>query len=213
LTEVESKQLLKEAGINVTDTRLVTTKQQAVVVSEEIGFPVVLKIVSPDIVHKSDIGGVKLDLNTTKEVEEAFDSILEAVKQMHPEVRVQGISVQSMAIPGMEVIIGMFRDHQFGPVLMFGLGGIFVEVLKDVSFGIAPLTIKDAREMVKEIKGYPLLEGYRSQEKVNIPNLESMLLKASDFAERNPKIEEFDLNPIFAYSDGAVVVDARVIIH
>lgn len=121
--------------------------------------------------------------------------------------------MQRMAKPGVEVIIGMSKDTQFGPVLMFGPGGILVEVLKDVSFRIVPLTKRDAREMIKELKGYPLLQGYRGQEPVDISNLEEWLLKISNFAEQNPQVKELDLNPIFAYSDGAVAVDARVILE
>lgn len=213
LTEVEAKQFFSEAGIKVTDTRLATTKKQAVSISKEMGFPVALKITSPDIIHKSDIGGVKLDLKTPGKVGEAFDDILTAARQMYPKANIHGVSVQRMARPSTEVIIGMFTDHQFGSVLMFGLGGIFVEVLKDVSFGIVPLTRRDAKEMLREIKGYPLLEGYRGREKVDVSTLESWLLKISDFVERYPEIKELDLNPIFAYSDGAVVVDARVILR
>jgi acyl-CoA synthetase (NDP forming) len=118
-----------------------------------------------------------------------------------------------MARPGVEVIIGMSKDEQFGPVLMFGLGGVLVEVLKDVSFRIVPLSRRDAAEMLREIKGYPLLEGYRGQEAVDIPRLEKLLLKISDFVEQHPEIRELDLNPVFAYSDGAIAVDARVILE
>ena len=118
-----------------------------------------------------------------------------------------------MARPGVEVIIGMSKYVQFGPVIMFGLGGVLVEVLKDVSFRIVPLTKRDAKEMISEIKGYPLLEGYRGQEPVDVPNLEEWIVKVSDFVERNPEVKEIDLNPVFAYSNGALAVDARVILE
>ena len=213
LTEIESKELLKRSGISVVDTKLATSKAEAVALSQQIGFPVVMKIVSPDITHKSDIGGVKLGLKTAEEIGKAYDDIINAVKQKQPEAVVGGVSVQRMAQPGVEVIIGMSKDAQFGPVLMFGLGGILVEILKDVSFRIVPLTRRDAREMIKEIKGYPLLEGYRGQKAVDISKLEEMLLKLSDFAEQHPEVKEIDLNPLFAYSDGAVAVDARVILE
>ena len=212
LTEVESKELLREAGIRVTDTKLATSREEAISISRQFGFPVVLKVASPDIVHKSDAGGVKLALRTSKQVGKAYDDILRAVSQNHPQAVVQGVSVQKMARPGVEVIIGMSKDAQFGPVLMFGLGGILVEVLKDVSFRIVPLTKRDAGEMIREIKGYPLLEGYRGQEPVDVSNLEELLVKVSGFVEQNPEVKELDLNPIFAYSDGAVAVDARVIL-
>ena len=213
LTEIESKELLRQVGISVIDTRLATSREEAVSLSKQLGFPVVLKIASPDIVHKSDAGGVKLGLKTSKQVGKAYDDILAAIRQKYSGAKIQGVSVQKMARPGVEVIIGMSKDAQFGPVLMFGLGGILVEVLKDVSFRIVPLTKRDARAMIREIKGYPLLEGYRGQEPVDVPNLEEWLVKVSDFVERNPEVKEIDLNPIFAYSNGALAVDARVILE
>ena len=213
LTEVESKELLRQAGINIIDTRLATSREEAVAISKELGFPVVLKIASPDIIHKNDAGGVKLELKTPEQAGNAYDAILTAASQKLPRSRINGVSVQRMAHPGVEVIIGMHQDAQFGPVLMFGLGGIWVEILKDVSFRIAPLSKRDAEEMIREIKGYPLLAGYREQEPVDVPKLEDFLLKVSDFVELNPEVKELDLNPIFAYNDGAVAVDARVILE
>jgi acyl-CoA synthetase (NDP forming) len=213
LTEVESKQLLRQAGIKVIETELATSKEEAIAISQKLGFPVVLKIASADIVHKSDAGGVRLGLATAKEVGEAYQDILGAVKRSYPKAKIQGVAVQKMARPGIEVIIGMSKDDQFGPVLMFGLGGIMVEVLKDVSFRLVPLAKRDAAEMVREIKGYPLLEGYRGQEAADISYLEELLLKVSDFVEQNPEVSELDLNPIFAYSHGALAVDARVILE
>jgi acyl-CoA synthetase (NDP forming) len=213
LTEVESKQLLKQADIDVVETRLATSEEEAVSISKELGFPVVLKIASPDIVHKSDAGGVRLGLENAQAVGQAYDDILAATKKGHPRAKILGVAVQKMARPGVEVIIGMSQDDQFGPVLMFGLGGILVEVLKDVSFRLVPLARRDAAEMIREIKGYPLLEGYRGGEKVKIAYLEKLLLKVSEFVEKNPEVKELDLNPIFAYSDGALAVDARVILE
>ncbi len=212
LTEIEAKELLKQAGINVIDTKLAVSKEEALSISQQLGYPVVLKIASPDVVHKSDAGGVKLNLRTAKQVGKAYDDILKAIKKQYPEARIHGISVQKMARPGVEVIIGMSKDAQFGPVLMFGLGGILVEVLKDVSFRIVPLARRDASEMIREIKGYAVLEGYRGQEPVDVANLEEMILKVSSFVEQHTEVEELDLNPIFAYSDGAVAVDARIVL-
>jgi len=212
LTETEAKELLKQGGVSVVDTKLATSKEEAISISQQLGFPIVLKIASSDVVHKSDAGGVKLGLKTSKQVGKAYDDILKAIKQQYPEAKIQGVSVQSMARPGVEVIIGMSKDAQFGPVLMFGLGGVLVEILKDVSFRIVPLTKRDAREMIREIKGYPLFEGYRGQEPVDVDNLEELVLKVSNFVEQHPEVDELDLNPIFAYSDGAVAVDARIIL-
>ncbi len=213
LTEIEAKGLLKRAGISVVDTELATSQEEAISISKRLGFPVVLKIASPDVVHKSDAGGVKLGLKTSRQVGKAYSDIMTAIKQKYPKAKLLGVSVQKMARPGVEVIIGMSKDAQFGPVLMFGLGGILVEILKDVSFRIVPLTKRDAREMVREIKGYPVLEGYRGQEPVDVANLEEMILKVSSFVEQNPQVKELDLNPVFAYSDGAVAVDARIILE
>jgi len=212
LTEVEAKDLLEQAGISVVETRLATTREEAVSLSEQLGFPVVLKIASPDVIHKSDAGGVKVGLSSSKQVVKAYGDIMQAISQAFPGARLDGVSVQKMARPGVEVIIGISQDAQFGPVLMFGLGGIMVEVLKDVAFRIVPLTRRDAREMIREIKGYPVLEGYRGQEAVAVDKLEEMILQVSDFAEKHPEVAEIDLNPVFAGSDGAVAVDARVIL-
>ncbi len=212
LTEVESKDILEEAGIPTARARLAATAAQAVSAANEVGFPVALKIVSPDITHKSDIGGVKLNLGSADEVKAAFKEIIAAAKKAQPDAKIDGVSVQKMARPGTEVIMGMTQDAQFGPVLMFGLGGIFVEVLKDVSFRLVPITPRDARQMIQEIKGRPLLEGYRGQEPADVDALEKLLLRLSDFIEKHPEIAELDLNPIFAYKDGAVAVDARIIL-
>jgi len=213
LTEIESKALLNEAGIPTVETRLAASKEEAIVISRKLGFPVALKIVSPDIAHKSDVGGVKLGLKTSKQVKEAYDEIISSVQQRYPKAIIDGVSVQKMARPGTEVIIGMTKDAQFGPVLMFGLGGILVELLKDVSFRIVPLEREDAQEMIREIKGYPLLEGYRGSEPVDVSILVEILLKVSRFVDSHPEIKELDLNPIFAYKDGAVAVDARVVLE
>jgi acyl-CoA synthetase (NDP forming) len=213
LTEIESKALLLEAGIPIVETLLARSKEESVLISKKLGFPVALKIVSPEITHKSDVGGVKLGLKTSKQVEAAYDEIVSVVQQKYPKSKIDGVSVQKMARPGTEVIIGMTKDAQFGPVLMFGLGGILVELLKDISFRIVPLEREDARGMIREIKGYKLLEGYRGREPVDIATLEETLLKVSRFVDNNPDIKEIDLNPVFAYKDGAVAVDARVILE
>jgi len=213
LTEIESKDLIKQAGIPVVEARLATSKTEAVELAKKMGFPIALKIISPEVIHKSDSGGVKLGVDSAAKVGEAYTEILTAIKKHYPKAKIHGISVQKMAKPGVEVIIGMTKDAQFGPVLMFGLGGILVEVLKDVAFRIVPLNKRDAHEMIKEIKGYPVLEGYRGHDPADISFLEDLLLKVSDFVDKNPEIKELDLNPIFAYKNRAVAVDARVILE
>jgi len=213
LTEFESKELLRKAGIPVIETKLVKSKQEAISVSKELGFPVVLKIASPDVVHKSDSGGVKLGIANATQAGKAYSEIMLSIKQRYPSAIIHGLTVQKMAPPGIQVIVGMNKDPQFGPVLMFGLGGILVELLKDVSFRIVPVTKRDAAEMIREIKGYPLLEGYRGQEPANIDALQDIIVRVSQFVERTPEIKELDLNPIFAYRDKAVSVDARIVLE
>jgi acyl-CoA synthetase (NDP forming) len=213
LTEIEAKQLLKDAGINVVETKLATSNEEAISVSESLGFPVAMKISSVDVLHKSDAGGVKLGIKTKEQVAEAYDEIMESVKKAFPDAKVEGVTIQKMAEQGLEVIIGMSKDAQFGPILMFGLGGVLVEVLKDVSFRIVPLESHDASEMIRDIKGFPLLQGYRGSDPIDIANLEKMLLTVSTFVDNTPTVKELDLNPIFAYKDGAVAVDARVILE
>ena len=212
LTEIESKKILTEIGINCTDTRLAATREGAVTLSKEIGYPVVLKISSRDITHKSDAGGVKVNLKDKAEVERGYDEIMTSAKKKFPAAVIEGISVQGMAKSGIEVIMGMIKDPSFGPVIMFGLGGVFVEVLKDVAFRIVPIEKSDAEDMINEIKGKKLLEGYRGQEPADVTSLQQMLLKISDFVNTTPEIEEIDMNPVFSYKDGAVVVDARIIL-
>jgi acyl-CoA synthetase (NDP forming) len=212
LTEVESKQLLEEAGVPTTRARLAASRDAAVQAARDVGFPVVLKIVSPQITHKTDIGGVKLDLKSPEEVAAAFDEIVAAARAAAPDATVEGVSVQPMARPGIEVIVGVSTDPQFGPVVMFGLGGVLVEVLKDVSFRIIPIAPRDARQMIREIKGFPLLEGYRGQEPADLNALENLLLRVSDFVEKHPEVSELDLNPVFAYKDAALAVDARIVL-
>ena len=213
LSEVEAKDLMRKAGIPVVDTVLARSKAEAMSMAKHLGFPVALKVMSSDIVHKSDIGGVKLGLQSARQVGAAYSEIIASVRDKQPAAKVEGMSVQKMARPGVEVIIGMSKDPQFGPVLMFGLGGILVEILKDVSFRIVPLTRRDAAEMVREIKGFPVLQGYRGSEPVKTSVLEDLLMKLSKFADKHPEIKEIDLNPIFAYRDSAVAVDARVILE
>jgi acyl-CoA synthetase (NDP forming) len=213
LGEIEAKQLLRQAGINVVETKLATSREEAMAIGEQLGFPVAMKIASPDVVHKSDAGGVKLGLRTRTQVGKAHDEIMVSIRKAFPNAKIEGVSVQAMAKPGIELIIGMHKDAQFGPVLMFGLGGVLVEILRDVSFRIVPLKPRDASEMIREIKGFPVLEGYRGSEPVDVANLEQMLLKVSAFVESTPAVKELDLNPIFAYRDGAIAVDARVILE
>jgi acyl-CoA synthetase (NDP forming) len=213
LTEIEAGELLGQAGINLVLTRLAASCDGAVAACRELGFPVALKIASPDIIHKSEAGGIRLGLENTAQVETVYLALLEEAGRRFPAARLLGVYVQPMAPPGTEVIIGMKKDAQFGPVLMFGLGGIWVELLQDVSLRITPITRRDAAEMVREIKGYPLLAGYRGREPVDTTCLEDMLLAVGRLAQEHPGIKEIDLNPVIAGASGAVAVDARVVLE
>lgn len=212
LTELEAKILVGDAGIPVTVPHLATSPQQATSLAQEIGFPVVLKVESPDIVHKSDVGGVVLSIDSPDQVSVAFASIMDSVTREAPNATVRGISVQRMAPPGIEVIIGVSTDPQFGHVVMFGLGGILVEMLRDVSFRVVPITSRDAHQMVREVKGYRLLQGFRGQPPADLDALREALVGVSRLVEENPEIMEMDLNPVLAYPDGIVAVDARTIL-
>jgi acyl-CoA synthetase (NDP forming) len=213
LTEIESKNALTEAGIEATQTILVTSAEDAVMQAETIGYPVVLKIVAFEITHKSDVGGVILNIKNSAAVQDAYRNIINTVENKHPGISIQGVSVQKMIATGTEVIIGMTTDEQFGPVIMFGLGGILVEVLNDVSFRLAPLEQKDAVEMVNEIKARPILNGIRGQTPCDLDALYKMLLSVSTFVTKYSEIKEIDLNPVIATSSGAIAVDGRIILN
>ena len=208
LTEFESKNLLKKIGIPIPEQELATTKEETIAAAKKIGFPVVLKLMAEDIVHKSDTGAVKLNINNEVEIANAYDELMKIPSQSE-----KSISVQKMAgEPITELIIGMTTDAQFGPALMFGIGGILVELLEDVSFRIAPITEYDAREQIHEIKGFPILDGYRGKPKADIDAIVNTLLKISDFVIKHEEINEMDLNPVFIYENGLVCVDARIIL-
>ena len=207
LMEHESKAVLESLGITTTGTGVARTEDEAVEIFSALDCPVAMKVLSPDVVHKSDAGGVKLNLKNGDEVRSAYRDIVAAFSGK----RLEGVSVQRMARTGVEAIVGVANDATFGPVLMFGLGGVFVEVLKDVSFRSIPISSSDAKDMIEEIKGYALLRGYRGYSS-DIDALEKLLLSVSDFVMDNPDISEMDLNPVFLYPEGYMVVDARIIL-
>jgi acyl-CoA synthetase (NDP forming) len=213
LLEPEAKMVCMEYGIPVPRFKVALTYDEAIKFAEGIGYPVVLKIVSPDIIHKFDIGGVALNLKNSSEVKNAYENILMNVKRHKPNAKIVGVLVQEMAPQSTEVIVGAIKDPQFGPALMFGLGGIFVEVLKDVTFRIAPITESDAREMITEVKAYPVLKGYRGQPPVDLNAIVNILLNTSKLVMDYLEIKELDLNPILVYEKGAKTVDARIILE
>ncbi len=213
LLEHESKELVSHYGIPVTKVKLARSEDETVAAAQEIGYPVVLKIVSPQVLHKSDVGGVMVNLKDDREVRFAYKTIIDNVRKKVPDAEIVGVLVQEFAPQGLELIIGLTRDPQFGPTVMFGLGGIFVEVFEDVSFRVAPLTYEDAEDMIKDIKGYKLLTGYRGSEPVDIDSLKEALVKVGEIGLELDEVVEMDLNPVMAYPNGVMVVDARVILR
>jgi acetyl-CoA synthetase (ADP-forming) len=213
LLEPEAKAICVEYGISVPQFKVALNEGEAAECADEIGYPVVLKIVSPDIIHKSDVGGVILDLKNRAEVADAYRKILENVKKYNANAKIVGVLVQEMAPQSTETIVGAIKDPQFGQTVMFGLGGIFVEILKDVSFRIAPITADDAKDMITELKAYPLLNGYRNTPPADIDALINVLCNTSRLVMDQPEIKELDLNPVIAYQKGAKTVDARIILE
>jgi acetyltransferase len=212
LGEVKSKDILKAYGFHTMEGRLTTTPEEAVEIARFIGFPVAMKIVSPSIVHKSDLGGVRLNIGSSQEVADAFDLMMLRINKHAPNAIVEGIYVEKMAEKGLEVIIGMTRDRQFGPMLMFGLGGIFVEVMKDVTFHLAPITENEAVQMLKSTRSYELLEGKRGLKEVDISAIAVALQRISQLTTDFPQIVELDINPLIVGEVGnePVVADARM---
>jgi acetyl-CoA synthetase (ADP-forming) len=213
LLESEAKTICAEYGIPVTKFMVAKSPEEAVEHAEKIGYPIVLKIISPDVIHKFDVGGVMLNLKTPREVSEAYQKIVDNVKKYKPKAEIIGVLVQEMAPSATEVIVGAVKDPQFGQTIMFGLGGIFVEILKDVSFRIAPITIEEAEDMIKEIQAYPVLKGYRNMPPADIETLTKILVNTSKLVMDYPEIQELDLNPIMVYEKGAKTVDARIMLE
>lgn len=213
LMEHEAKEVCQEYNISVTKFRLARNLGEAVKFAKEIGYPVVLKIVSPSVIHKSEVGGVLLDLNTSIGVEKGYRAILANVKKLRPDSQVEGILVQEMAPSSVEVIVGAIKDDQFGQSIMFGIGGIFVEVLDDVVFRIAPVTKQEAESMITEIKAYKVLKGYRNQPPSDTKAIAEIISNTSKLVTDYEEIKELDLNPIMVYEKGAKTVDARIILE
>ena len=209
LPESEAKRVLQEYGIPTTACLGAVSAEKAVELAEEIGYPVVLKALSPKIVHKSDVGGVKLGLRNAAEVDVAYHGILAVARTIDPSALV---SVQEMAKPGVEVIIGAMTDPHFGPVIMFGLGGVFTELLEDVCFRLIPICRQDAQNMIASLKSAPLLTGYRGESPKDTAAVADILWRASELIWTHSEIIQLDLNPVIVHEKGAVVVDARAVL-
>ncbi|MDZ7724590.1 MAG: acetate--CoA ligase family protein [candidate division KSB1 bacterium] len=210
--ETEAKGVLEAYGFATPQGTIATSPEHAATIAEQIGFPVVMKIWSPDIIHKSDVGGVKVGLRSLTEVKDAFDLMMYRIPQKQPDANILGVLVEKMSTGGKEVILGMNRDSRFGPLMMFGMGGTMVEVLKDVSFSLAPITADEAKQMLKSTKTYQMLEGVRGEEGVDIDALAESLQRLSQLVTEFPQIQELDINPFVIGPPGVtpIAVDARM---
>lgn len=212
LLEPEAYGLLSMYNIPVCKYKVVSSLDDALNAAKEIGYPVVLKIVSPDIIHKSDVGGVKVNILNDNHLKEAYVTLLNDVKKNASNARILGVLVVQMAPKSVEVVVGMLRDPTFGPTVMFGLGGVFVELMKDVVFRIAPVTKEDALEMITKIRGFPLLSGFRGSKPLDIDSLAELISTVSRIGVEVPEIDQMDLNPVIVYENGFLIVDARIIL-
>jgi acyl-CoA synthetase (NDP forming) len=209
---LESFGILTAYGIPVVKTAFAKTEEEAMKAADDIGYPLVMKIISPQISHKSDVGGIMLFLKNQDEVRTAYREMMKSIPEKRPDAVLEGVQLQPMLSGGREVIIGMIRDPTFGPMLMFGLGGVYVEILKDVRFAIAPVNEKEARDMITGIKTYPLLTGARGSKPSDIGALADTILKISRLVCDFPEIEEFEINPMMVFEKGmgALAVDMRL---
>jgi acyl-CoA synthetase (NDP forming) len=210
--EAEARAILASAGIPMAGTHLATTAEEAVAAWQSIGGPVAMKIVSPEILHKTEIGGVKLGVNGADDVAAAFEAIMAAGKQHHPDATLEGVIVSEMVSGGVETVLGVINDPVFGPAVMFGLGGVFVEVLGDVTFRLAPFGVDEAHRMINEIKGIKMLHGARGMPPADLGALADALVKLSVFAAANAeRFSSIDVNPFIVKESGAVAVDALIV--
>jgi len=208
LMSMDALIFLQGQGLPILRTMFAGQMSEALHAARKIGFPVVLKISSPHIVHKTDVNGVLLDLRNELEVQQGFERLHDGVAALRPDAMLEGVVVQEMG-RGTEIIIGALRDPQFGPCLMVGLGGIFVEVMRDVAFRVVPIERKDARQMITELKGFPILGGARGRE-TSVEAIESLLVQVSSLVNTFPEIAEMDLNPVFVNAAGCWLCDARI---
>ncbi len=212
LVEPDAKEVLRAHSIAVPEFRFVKDVSSAIEAAEAIGYPIVLKLVSPDILHKSEVHGVAAGIRDIDELQHMWAQMVLSVACEKPFAQIEGFLVEAMARRGIEVIAGVILDEQFGPTLMFGLGGISVEIMKDVSYRIAPITKDDALDMIREIKGYPLLAGFRGDHPKDIDAIADVIVKLSDIASEVRGIKELEINPLIVYENGVIAVDARAIL-
>ncbi len=211
LTYEESRRVMNLAELPLNKMKLAENLDECILKANEISYPIVLKIVSEDVIHKSDSGGVKVGISSDEELQQSYEEMLINVKNYYPNAKIQGFSIEEM-VNGIELIVGTSTDSQFGKMIALGIGGIFVEVYKDVSFRLIPVTEQDVLDMIEEIQGKKMFEGFRGLPEVNTKELISLMLKVSKLIEAFPQIHEMDLNPIVATIDGLKAIDARIIL-
>lgn len=210
--ELEAQEICKSFNISSPATVLVADKRHCLSSAQKMGYPVVIKIHSKQIIHKSDAGGVITGIKNAAELDKAYDNLMNNVKAACPTAEIEGVVVQRQVPKGVEVVVGGLKNDQFGSVVMFGLGGIYVEVFKDVSFRLAPLDQSEALRQIKETKAYKLLQGARGEKPCDIEALCEVIVHTGQLLSSFPEIKELDFNPVFCYPDGCVVVDARLIL-
>jgi len=214
LGEIEAREVIEAYGMRLPQSRLASSPDEAARIASEIGFPVVMKISSPDILHKSDIGGVKVGVADPSSARDIYELIEYRARKYSPGARVWGVLVQEMVRKGREILVGVTRDPQFGPLVGVGMGGIYVEVLKDIAFRLAPISEREASEQLREIRTFPLLRGVRGETPADIAAVEDTVLRVSQLVTDFPEIVEMDINPLVVHNqgEGAIVLDARIIL-
>ncbi|ABX06386.1 MAG TPA: acyl-CoA synthetase [Herpetosiphon sp.] len=215
LGEIEAREVMAAYGMRLPDSRLSRSPEEAAEIAKEIGFPVVMKISSPDILHKSDIGGVRVGIADPQAASDSYELIAYRARKFSPNARIWGVLVQEMARKGREVLVGVSRDPQFGALIGVGMGGIYVEVLKDVVFRLAPLSREEVREQLRAIRSFPLLQGVRGEQTADLEAVEDIVLRVSQLVSDFPEIVEMDINPLVVYNrgEGVIVLDARIILQ
>lgn len=212
LTYQESRKILELAGIPLNKMHMAKNLEDGIEKANNLGYPIVLKVVSEEVIHKSDSGGVKVGIISEDDLRESYEDMMQSVKEYYPDAKILGVSIEEM-VKGVELLIGINTDLQFGKMIAFGIGGVFVEVYKDVSFRLIPVTKQDIEEMMDEIEGKKMLDGYRGMPVVNKEELVLLILKISKLIEENPSIKEMDLNPVVGTEDGLKAIDARIILE
>lgn len=212
LTDLEASVVLSDYGIPVVETHFASSRDEAVRLAKMMGYPLVMKISSPDILHKTEVGGVITGITSVEGIGKAFEDLIRRARAGYPDARIEGVTLQPQVERGVEVIVGGLRDPIFGAAVMFGLGGIWIELFKDVAYRLAPTTHKKALRMISEIRAYPILRHYRMGESVDLDALADVVVAVGDLLTDHPQISEVDVNPIFARSNGCVGVDAKVIL-